>query len=242
MKNRIPKEEWTSLYAGHEVAIHTVTHPTIARCPSPEIFHEIYDDKMEIEKVFGYPVRGIAYPNGSCDDRCVDIARNAGIVYGRIAADKYSTVCSAETNAKFAEAPILLGDENGFGMPDDYMRWLPTCHHNHHLKEFGKKFMSLKKKQYLYMMYVWGHSYEFGRDNNWDVMERFCEMTGNRDDIWYATNIEYVNYMEAAKRLIYAYDSSFVYNPNAVSVWITINNNTVVEIPGGSQIELTQYA
>ena len=51
MKNRIPKEEWTSLYAGHEVAVHTVTHPTIARCPSPEIFHEIYDDKMEIEKV-----------------------------------------------------------------------------------------------------------------------------------------------------------------------------------------------
>ena len=69
MENRIPKEEWTSLYAGHEVAVHTVTHPTIARCPSPEIFHEIYDDKMEIEKVFGYPVRGIAYPNGSCDDR-----------------------------------------------------------------------------------------------------------------------------------------------------------------------------
>ena len=57
MKNRIPKEEWTSLYAGHEVAVHTVTHPTIARCPSPEIFHEIYDDKMEIEKVFGYPVK-----------------------------------------------------------------------------------------------------------------------------------------------------------------------------------------
>lgn len=106
----------------------------------------------------------------------------------------------------------------------------------------GEQFISLTKKQYLYMMYVWGHSYEFGRDNNWDVMERFCEMTGNRDDIWYATNIEYVNYMEAAKRLIYAYDSSFVYNPNAVSVWISINNNTVVEIPGGSQIELTQYA
>ena len=238
MENRIPKEEWTSLYAGHEVAVHTVTHPTIARCPSPEIFHEIYDDKMEIEKVFGYPVRGIAYPNGSCDDRCVDIARNAGIVYGRIAADKYSTVCSAETNAKFAEAPILLGDENGFGMPDDYMRWLPTCHHNHHLKEFGKKFMSLKKKQYLYMMYVWGHSLEFDRNDNWNIIEEFCEMISGQNDIWYATNIEIVDYNDVFNRLQFAADNSFVYNPSAASAWLMKNDEECIEVKGGTLVKL----
>lgn len=238
MSNRIPKDEWKSLYEGHEVAVHTYTHPTIARCSSTEILYEMYNDKLEIEKVFGYPVRGIAYPNGSCDDRCVDIAKNLGIVYGRVAADKYSAVCSAETNAQYAEGPILLGDENGFGMPDDYMRWLPTCHHNHHLKEFGQKFISLKKKQYLYMMYVWGHSFEFERNQNWNIIEEFCEMISGQDDIWYATNIEIVDYNEVFNRLQFAADNSFVYNPSAASAWLTVNDNQCVEVKGGTLVKL----
>lgn len=50
--------------------------------------------------------------------------------------------------------------------------------------------MGLHKRQYLYLMYVWGHSYEFDNDNNWELMERFCAMAGGRGDIWYATNLE----------------------------------------------------
>ena len=30
---RIPKDRICSLYKGHEIATHTMTHPTIARCP-----------------------------------------------------------------------------------------------------------------------------------------------------------------------------------------------------------------
>ena len=92
---------------------------------------------------------------------------------------------AAEAYAANAEGPMLLGDENGFSMPEDYMRWVPTCHHNHNLVDFGKKFMALTKKQYLYMMYVWGHSFEFERNNNWEIIEA-SEMIANRDDIWYA--------------------------------------------------------
>lgn len=238
MSNRIPKEEWTSLYAGHEVALHTYTHPTIARCSSSQILYEMYNDKLEIEKVFGVPVRGIAYPNGSCDDRCVETAKNLGIVYGRIAADKYSAVTSTETNAKYAEGPILLGDETGFGMPEDYMRWLPTCHHNHNLKKFGEKFMLLKKKQYLYMMYVWGHSFEFERNNNWNIIEEFCEMISGQDDIWYATNIEIVDYNEVFNRLQFAADNSFVHNPSAASAWLMVNDDRCVEVKGGTLVKL----
>ncbi len=43
------------------------------------------------------------------------------------------------------------------------------------------------------MMYVWGHSYEFTNQNNWELMEDFCKLVGGRDDIWYATNIEIVD-------------------------------------------------
>ena len=216
---KVQPEEFLKLYEGHEIACHTVTHPTIARCPLENVAEEVLEDRKRLEAIMGQPVRGLAYPNGSTSPKIREMLPMMGIRYARV-----------------------VGSTDDFAIPEDFYQWKATCHHNHNLLENGQRFVDLFKKQYLYLMYVWGHSYEFGRDNNWDVMERFCEMTGNRDDIWYATNIEYVNYMEAAKRLIYAYDSSFVYNPNAVSVWISINNNTVVEIPGGSQIELTQYA
>ena len=51
---RIPKDEWKDLYAGHEVAVHTCTHPTIARCPDNEIVYEILNNRMELEKTIVY--------------------------------------------------------------------------------------------------------------------------------------------------------------------------------------------
>lgn len=90
-----------------------------------------------------------------------------------------------------------------FAMPENFLEWNPTCHHNKNLLELGQQFVDLFKKQYLYMMYVWGHSYEFTNQNNWELMEDFCKLVGGRDDIWYATNIEIVDYLDAAKRLQY---------------------------------------
>ena len=81
-------------------------------------------------------------------------------------------------------------------------------------------------------MYVWGHSYEFSRDDNWEVMESFCELAGGRDDIWYATNIEYVDYMERLRGLQFGADNTFVYNPYAASVWISVNDE-IRELKGG---------
>lgn len=49
----------------------------------------------------------------------------------------------------------------GFEMPDTYLPWNSTCHFNHELMELGKQFADLGKPQRLYMMVVWGHSYEF---------------------------------------------------------------------------------
>jgi hypothetical protein len=233
---RIPKEEWKDVYAGHEVAVHTCTHPSISRCPNTEIVHEILDDRIELERIMGYPVRGMAYPNGSVSEQVCRIASDLGMEYGRIAADKYAAVWSAKEGAKEAEGPILLGDETGFGMPSDYMQWLPTCHHNHHLIEFGKKFMSLKKKQYLYMMYVWGHSFEFARNDNWNLIEEFAEMIGGQDDIWYATNIEIVDYNKVFENLCFSADNSFVYNPSAKSAWLLVNDTDYVEVKGGETV------
>ena len=51
------------------------------------------------------------------------------------------------------------------------------------------------------MMYVWGHSFEFTCEADWEQMERFCDLVAGREDTWYATNIEIVDYLEDARRL-----------------------------------------
>ena len=126
----------------------------------------------------------------------------------------------------------VVGDTDDFAMPENFLLWKATCHHNHNLLENGRRFVDLHKTQYLYMMYVWGHSYEFPRDNNWDMMEEFCQMAGNQPDIWYATNIQIVDYMKAAKALKFTVDGDLVYNPSAQSVWINADGQ-ILEVKGG---------
>ncbi len=235
---RIDPEEWKELYAGHEAAVHTYTHPTIARTPKNEMLYEYLEDRKFIESIFGRPIRGLAYPNGSCDDTCVAMAKAAGLEYGRLAADKYSLVKAAMQYDNDSSAPVLIGDATGFEIPQDYMRWLPTCHHNHDLLGFGRRFLELHKSQYLYMMYVWGHSFEFDRNDNWNVIEEFCEMMSGHDDIWYATNIEIVDYDKVFNNLQFAADNSFVYNPSVQSAWLKVNDKRYVEVKGGECVTL----
>src|SRR5690606_17286351 len=109
-----------------------------------------------------------------------------------------------------------------FGMPDDLLEWQPTCHHKHNLLQLAEQFIALHKKQYLYMMYVWGHSYEFDNDGNWNVIEDFCSLIGGRQDIWYATNMEIVDYLAAYRQLKFAASGRFVWNPGAATVWLNV--------------------
>ena len=210
----IGPEEIPELYRGHEVACHTVTHPTIARCPLAEAAAEVLEDRAALEKITGTPVRGMSYPNGSYSEELIRMLPGLGIRYSRI-----------------------TGDSGGFTLPEDPYRWKATCHHNHYLLELGKQFCALAKKQYLYLMYVWGHSYEFDYRENWDLIEEFCRNTGGREDIWYCTNIELMDCLDGFRQLQFAADNSFVFNPGAADCWIAVNDEPR-RIPGGETVRL----
>lgn len=215
---RIPKDQIAALYRGHEVATHTMTHPTIARCPLTEVAQEILEDRKGLENLTGTLVRGHAYPNGSYSEEIKQLFRQLGIAYARV------VECVPD-----------------YELPKDPLEWHPTCHHNDpELMQKAEFFAEFKKRQYLKLMYVWGHSYEFDNHDNWEVIERFCEYMGGREDIWYATNIEIIDYMEAAKHLKFSADNEMVYNPSAASVWLQINGDRCVEIQGGSLVNLNQ--
>ena len=105
------------------------------------------------------------------------------------------------------------------------------------LLEDGKRFVELYKTQYLYMMYVWGHSFEFRTEEDWALMEQFCQLAGGREDTWYATNIEIVDYMADAARLQYTAAGDKVCNPNAQSIWVEVDGRHY-EIPAGKTVAL----
>lgn len=210
---RIDKEKICAMYEGHEIATHTMTHPTIDRCPLTQTAKEILDDRSGLESLTGYPVRGHAYPNGSFNKEIKELLQHLGIAYAR----------TAEWESGSME------------LPDDPWEWNATCHHNYHLMEYARTFAEFKKAQYLKCLYVWGHSYEFDRDDNWELMEEFCSYIGGREDIWYATNIEIIDYMQACRQLQFGAAGEFVYNPSAQSVWISVDDE-VREIKGGTLV------
>ena len=213
-ENRIHPEEIPSLYKGHEIACHTATHPTIARCPLPEVAAEVLEDRKALEAITGTPVRGMSYPNGSYSEDIIRMLPGCGIRYSRI-----------------------TGNSEAFTLPADPYRWQATCHHNHRLMELGEQFLELFKTQYLYLMYVWGHSYEFDDRNNWELMERFCGRMGGHENIWYCTNIELMDCLDDFSRLQFAADNSFVHNPNARDCWISVNDDPV-RVPAGETLRL----
>lgn len=215
--DNIEAREVKALYRGHEVASHTVNHPNLAHCPGPAAAWEVMEDRRGLEALAGRPVRGFAYPYGAYSDEVIAALRACGIRFAR-----------------------TVESTGSFFMPADFLRWHPTCHHDDpRLPALGKQFLSREGDAHLSLMYVWGHSYEFDRNDNWQVMEDFCAMMGGQEDIWYAANIEIVDAVEAFQRLRFSADNSFVFNPSAQAVWICVNGRPV-EIPGGQQINLQE--
>jgi len=214
---RMTEAQVSKLYArdGIEVAVHGSTHPWLDHMPMNMCTKDLLDDREKLEKQFGTIVRGMAYPFGTYNDDVVDCMRSVGIVYSR-------TVHSS----------------HAFDMPTDWMRLPATCHHNDpELMNLGKRFLEGSGWGRPQMFYLWGHSYEFEEKNNWEVIEEFANLMANRQDIWYATNIEIYNYQDAFKRLLFSMDGKLVTNPSACDLWFFLNGKTY-QIKGGETLKI----
>ena len=210
---RLFAEDIKNVYAGHEVSCHGFTHPFLERLPAMEVVHEILDDKKALEDACGYVVRGMSYPFGTYNSEVIDIHKKLGINYAR-------TVVST----------------GNFKIPDDFMRWDATCHHNDgRLMSLLESFKASTSP--LPLMYVWGHAYEFDDRDNWNVIEEFCSAAGGDPDVWYATNIEIFDYVTAMRKCELSADRTMLYNPSAVSVWVKTGGRTV-ECKGGEMTKL----
>ncbi len=213
------------LGSGQEVAIHGLYHGWFHRMPSATASYELCEDRRRLELLTGKVVRGMAYPFGNYTAETLQLLRANGIAYART------------TKA-----------HKSFVLPDEFLAWHPTCHHKDPaLWELTERFLEAPSSGHYEdssLFYLWGHSYEFERDGNWELIERFAETVGGREEIWYATNGELYRYLTAYRRLEWGVEQKTVYNPNGADVWIAGCNwgkvGDTVQVPAGEEVRLVE--
>jgi hypothetical protein len=204
----MPVDEVKEIYKNHEISCHTATHPFPKFLPKEGLIKEIYEDRRDLDEIARYPVRGLSYPFGEYSADVIETFRALGMEYGR-----------------------TVKATGSFGIPVDFMQWHPTAHHKNDIMNKLSVFKTTERP-FLMLFYVWGHSYEFDRDNNWSLIEEFCKEASGLSDVWYATNIEIYDYITALRNLKFSVDCSIVYNPSAIPVWFTANDKVVKVEPG----------
>ncbi|AIQ46534.1 polysaccharide deacetylase [Paenibacillus sp. FSL R7-0273] len=210
---RMNPEGLKGLYEGHEIAVHSLTHPVLPELPRENVLTELLDDKRNLERQFGYLVTGMAYPYGAYNAATIEVLKACGLEYAR-----------------------TVNSHLKFNLPYNPYEWHPTCHHNHpELMNLTESFLADASGS-LSLFYVWGHSYEFDVQDNWELIEAFSQSISNHPEVWYATNIEIIRYIEAHGKLKFSADCTMVYNPCALAIWISVDGQAV-EVPPGKTLQ-----
>ena len=169
---KIHTEDVKHIYEGHEVAVHTLTHPNLTQCDDKEIIRQVEADRLNLSELVEYEVVGMAYPCGGVnnDDRVAGIIKkNTGVKYSR-----------------------TITANNCFDLQENLYRFNPTVYHLDFEKmmQLGREFVEFKPKEPK-VFYIWGHSYEmdYGADY-WVKLEEFFKLISNKEDIFYGTNKE----------------------------------------------------
>lgn len=215
---RMDEEQTFSAFAdcGQEIALHGARHIFLNKVPLCEAIKEVADNRSYLENKFGRIVNGMAYAYNGFNADIKRVLGDLGVKYARTT---FST--------------------RSFAVPEDFLEWNPTCHHNDpQLSDLLDKFIKGRPEDEFkfrepWLFYVWGHSYEFDDNDNWDVMERFSREISGRQDVWYATNGQICDYVAAYRSLVYSLDGERVFNPSYMPVWLEIRGRVYRIDAGG---------
>ena len=220
------------LSKGHEIAVHGANHRANGNLRPIEGIRDVLDCRLELEEKCDRIIRGMAYP-----DSGITQMGSFG---------SYEQIKQYLTELDIAYSRTLGGDNDSFTLPEDFHAWMPSAHHNNpKIMEYIEKFLSIDVSK-IYdarriprLLYIWGHSYEFDHRDNWSHMEEICQRLSGNPDVWYATNIEIYDYVEAYKRLLYSADGYMIYNPTLIDIWIDVDG-AVYKIESGKTLKIAK--
>ena len=180
----IKPEEVKTLYQGHEVAAHTLTHPNLTECTDEEIIRQVEQDRLRLSELAGYEVMGMAYPCGGENNN-----------------DHVAQVIREHTGIKYARTITSTGR---FDIPQNLYRLNPTVYHladrtSPDAMSGKMDDLMAKAEEFLQadagLFYIWGHSYEFDLfDGAWERFEEFCAFISGKEDVFYGTNGEVLKF------------------------------------------------
>lgn len=212
------------LDAGHEVAVHGHHHRAPGLITPVECTEEIFECRKFLERELDTVIRGMAYPDagirrifsGTSRETIYSILRASGIVYSR-----------------------TVGEDDSFSLPEDWYDWKPSARNTDPaVLEKVDKFLAIDEKT-LYgglrwprLFFMWGHSFEFERMNNWELIDEIGERFAKHSDIWYATNMEIYEYVNAYNSLVFSAAGDKVYNPTLIKVWFVYDEKPYSVEPG----------
>ena len=209
--SHVTKEEVAELYDGQEVACHSCFHARLFNLPNELVLADLYNDKVCLEKLVGYPITGIVNPMVPDHNlRMSQIFKQAGFLH-----------CRYKTN----KADVELYDT-----PDDYLLWKPTCHYNDNLLNRWSHF---KENHYPgQIFYLWGHSYSLDKNNDWDIFEKFAKKAEKTESIWHATKNDIYEYLHAWRNLRSSANGRILKNTNHLSLYFAIDGKKIELKPG----------
>lgn len=167
--DKLTVDEAREVYSGHEVAVHTLTHPQLTYLPNEEILRQVEKDRENLKEIFGYEIIGMAYPCAGYQnsDRVEQVIREStGVKYARTISNSFS-VAPQQNLIRYQPTTFHLDFANNYHMVDEF-------------------FASDRSG----VFYIWGHSYEFDINDTWAEFEKFCEYISNREGVIYATNAD----------------------------------------------------
>ena len=169
--DKIGADKINDVYRGHEIAVHTLTHPNLTGLDKDEIVRQVEEDRRALSKICGYEVVSMAYPCGGVnnDDRVAEIIRdNTGVGFARGLESTYN-----------------------FDLQENLLRFKPTVYYIEGcLDEVVDKFLALENEEPA-LLYIWGHSYEMDAEYiTWEKFDEVCQRLSGHDDIFYGTNKE----------------------------------------------------
>ncbi|MFZ1642704.1 MAG: polysaccharide deacetylase family protein [Candidatus Contendobacter sp.] len=159
---RLGRDELVEVYAGFEIANHSLMHPNLPDLSLEALDWEIRESRRILQDWFQQPVRGFCYPFGGCNPAVKDAVRAAGHGYAR-------TV--TEIDPPFPPAdPLELGVSCRFNDP-----------------AFWTRYQSARAADGVFLF--WGHGYELTSKAMWtDLEDKLARISADPVAEW--VNIE----------------------------------------------------
>ena len=176
LQTYLSKDTLVHVFKNHEIAVHGTYHKALVGLSDKEILEEINVDVENLTILSDRKISSMAYAFGSTNDHVAEVIGTTPLTNARTVKSSYN-----------------------FDLPENYYLWSPTCHDSEAL-EYLEAYIYLDSPS-LSLFYVWGHSWEL-RDTlrNQNIL-KFCNIIGDRDDIWYTGAGNFADYHASLKAL-----------------------------------------